>query len=147
MDDFVSYSHSIGNNIHHLEWCTKCRYRMFRNEKFREYCKDILYMVARRHRIVILELAVMEEHVHVIAQLPPGMSQSRAIQLLKGASSYELFRIVPNFRLRYPKGNFWSRGNFKDTVGRMTIETAKKYVKDQQVRLDHFIEASGNCGL
>ena len=89
----------------------------------------------------------MEEHVHVIAQLPPGMSQSRAVQLLKGASSYELFRLVPNFRLRYPKGNFWSRGNFKDTVGRMTIEAAKKYVKDQQVRLDHFIETSGNCGL
>jgi len=48
-------------------------------------------MVARRHGIFILELAVMEEHVHAVVQLPPNMSQSRAIQLLKGASSHELF--------------------------------------------------------
>jgi len=147
MDDFVSFSHSIGNNIHHLEWCTKYRYRMFRNETFREYCKDILYMIARRHGIVILELAVMEEHVHAVVQLSPNMSQSRAIQLLKGASSHELFLMIPNFRLRYPKGNFWSKGNFKDSVGRQTTEGAKKYVRDQQIRLDHFIETSGNCGL
>jgi putative transposase len=145
--DFVSNSHSIGNNIHHLEWCTKYRYKMFRNEKFREYCKDILHMVARRHGIEILELAVMEDHVHCIVQLPPEMSQSRAVQLLKGASSYELFRLVPNYRLRYPHGNFWSKGNFKDTVGRITIETAQKYVRDQQMQLDHFTKLTGNCGL
>ncbi len=120
---------------------------MFRNETFREYCKDILYMVARRHGIIILELAVMEEHVHAVVQLPPDMSQSRALQLLKGASSHELFLMIPNFRLRYPKGNFWSKGNFKDSVGRQTIEGAVKYVRDQQIRLDHFIETSGNCGL
>ena len=48
-------------------------------------------MIARRHGIVILELAVMEEHVHAVVQLSPNMSQSRAIQLLKGASSHELF--------------------------------------------------------
>jgi REP element-mobilizing transposase RayT len=73
------------------------------------------------------------------------MSQSRAIQLLKRASSHELFLMVSNFRLRYPKGNFWSKGNFKDSVGRQTIEVAVKYVKDQQIRLGHFIETLGNC--
>lgn len=147
MEDFVSYSHSIGNNIHHLEWCTKKRYKMFRNAKFREYCKDILHMVARRHHIELLELAVMEEHVHAVVQLPPDISQSKAAQLLKGASSHELFRTVPNFRLRYPKGNFWSKGNFKDSVGRVDVETAKKYVRDQQIRLDSFVNPTRSCGL
>lgn len=113
---------------------------MFRRPKYREYCKDILHMVARRHKIEILELAVMEEHVHVVVKLPPWMSQSKAIQLLKGASSYELFRMVPNFRLRYPRGNFWSKGNFKDSVGRVTVEKAKSYVRSQQTQLDSFIK-------
>jgi hypothetical protein len=31
------------------------------------------------------------------------MGPSKAFQLLKGASSYELFRRGPKFRLRYPK--------------------------------------------
>ena len=100
MEEFIRHSHSIGNNIHHLEWCTKYRYKMFRKERLREYCKDILHMIARRHKIEIIELAVMEDHVHIIAQLPPEMSQSKAVQLLKGAS-YELFRLIPNYRFRY----------------------------------------------
>ena len=144
MSEFISHSHSIGNNIHHLQWCTKYRYKMFRKQKFREFYKDILYMVARRHNIQILELAIMPEHTHAIAQLPPDMSQSKAMQLLKGASSHELFRLIPSFRLRYPKGHLWSRGNFKDSVGRLTEETAKQYVREQQVSLERFM---GNCGL
>jgi len=58
MEEFIRHSHSIGNNIHHLEWCTKYRYKMFRKERLREYCKDILHMIARRHKIEIIELAV-----------------------------------------------------------------------------------------
>ena len=142
-DEFIRHSHSTGNNIHHLQWCTKYRFNMFRNQKFAEYCKDILHMIANRNGMTILELAVMPDHIHTIVQLPPEISQSKAMQLLKGASSYELFRTVPNFRLRYPKGSFWSKGNFKDSVGRITAEAAKRYVREQQLSLNYF----GNCGL
>jgi len=144
MEEFVRRSHSLGNNIHHLQWCTKKRYHMFRNPMFREICKDAIHLVARRHGIEILELAVMEEHIHAVVQLPPWMSQSRAIQLLKGGSSYEIFRMIPNFRLRYPKGRLWSKGNFKDSVGRQTTEAVQKYVREQQLNLEKF---TGNCGL
>jgi putative transposase len=144
MEEFISHSHSIGNNIHHLQWCTKYRYSMFRKQKHAEFCKDVIHIVARRHGIVVLELAVMPDHIHAIVQLPPEMSQSKAVQLLKGASSHELFRLVPNMRLRYPKGNLWGRGNFKDSVGRLTTEIAKKYVREQQLNLEKF---TGNCGL
>jgi len=143
MEEFIRHSHSTGNNIHHFQWCTKYRFSMLRNRKFAEYCKDILHMTASRHGIKILELAVMPDHIHMIVQIPSDISQSRAVQLLKGASSYELFRTVPNFRLRYPKGSFWSKGNFKDSVGRITTDTAQRYVRDQQSNLNYF----GNCGL
>jgi len=144
MEEFIRRSHSAGNNIHHLQWCTKYRYAMFRKQKHAEFCKDMLHMIARKHQIEILELAVMPDHIHAIAQLPPDMSQGKAVQILKGASSHELFRLIPNFRLRYPKGNLWSRGNFKDSVGRITTEIAKKYVREQQLNLGRF---TGNCGL
>jgi len=32
-------------------------------------------MVVRRHRIETIKLSVMEDHVRIIAQLPPEMSQ------------------------------------------------------------------------
>jgi putative transposase len=144
MEEFVRRSHSLGNNIHHFEWCTKYRYNMFRKTKHAEFCKDILHMIANRNKITILELAVMPDHIHIVAQLPSEMSQSNAIQLLKGASSHELFRLIPNFRFRYPKGNLWSKGNFKDSVGRITTEAAQKYVREQQLGLESFTR---NCGL
>ena len=143
-DEFIRNSHSIGNNVHHFEWCTKYRYKMFRNQKYAEYCRDILHMAAREYKIGMGELAVMPEHVHMDVSIPPDMSQSRAMQLLKGRSSYEMFKIAPEFRLRYPRGSLWSKGNFKDSVGRVTVETVRKYIRDQQSSLDSF---TGNCGL
>jgi len=101
-------------------------------------------MTARKYGIEIIELAVMPDHIHIVAQLPAEMSQSKAIQLLKGCSSHELFRTIPNFRLRYPKGNLWSKGNFKDSVGRVTVDNAVKYVREQQLSLESFTR---NCGL
>ncbi|MFO8132867.1 MAG: IS200/IS605 family transposase, partial [Thermoplasmatota archaeon] len=73
--------------------------------------------------IVIVEMAVMPGHLHLIVDIPPTMSISRAFQLLKGASAYELFRRQPKFRLRYPRGHFWSPGKFYRTVGDADAET------------------------
>jgi len=131
MEEFHSYSHSIGNNTHHIEWCTKYRYKMFRKHKNRVILKETICEIAERHGIKIVEMGITEDHIHLIVELHPTMSQSRAIQLLKGASSYAIFRKIDKFNLRYPRGHLWSRGNFKDTVGRVTLDTAKVYVKNQ----------------
>ena len=131
MGEFVSFSHSTGNNVHHIEWCTKYRYKMFRQFKYRIICRNAIDEVAKRHKIGIRSIGVQEDHVHVIADLPPTMSQSEATRLLKGGSSYLIFRMAPKFRYRYPRGALWSRGNFKDSVGRITVETAERYVQAQ----------------
>ena len=57
--DLVSGSHSIGQNLYHLEWCPKYRYNMFRGKKNKKLCEDILHEVAERHNIGIVELSVM----------------------------------------------------------------------------------------
>ena len=137
--DYIKHSHSTGNNLHHFQWCTKYRYKMFRKEKYAEYYKDILHMIAGEYKIAIEELAVMPDHIHIAADIPTDMSQSKAIQLLKGRSSYELFRAIPEFRLRYPKGSLWSKGNFKGSIGRVTAEVVQKYIRDQQLSLTKFI--------
>lgn len=37
-------------------------------------------------------------------------------QYFRGISAREIFRVFPGFRARYPKGYFWSRGNFYRSV-------------------------------
>jgi REP element-mobilizing transposase RayT len=68
--DLVSGSHSIGQNLYHLEWCPKCRYNMFRGTGNKKLYEDILYEVAERHYIGIVELSVMPDHVDLVVQLP-----------------------------------------------------------------------------
>ena len=131
--NLVSGNHRIGQNLYHLEWCTKYRYKMFGKEANKKLCEEILREVAERHGIGIVELSVMPDHIHVIADIAPTMSISEALRLLKGSSSYELFKEKPNFRKRYPRGHLWSPGKFYRTVGDTDIKTTRSYVRNQGV--------------
>ena len=73
-------------------------------------------------------------HVHVIVALPMTMSPTKALQLLKGFSSWLVFRLVPKLRHRYPKGHLWSPGKFAASVGHITLENAKKYLDDHHAK-------------
>jgi putative transposase len=106
---------------------------MFRGKENKKLCEDILYEVAERHNIGIVELSVMPDHVHIVVQLPPTMSVSQALHLLKGASSYELFRRQPLFRYRYSHGSFWSPGKFYRSVGDTDAATVLDYVRNQRL--------------
>ena len=145
--NLVSGSHSVGQNLYHLEWCPKYRYNMFKREENKKLCEEILYEVAKRHKIKITELCVMPDHIHTVVEIPPTMSISKTLQLLKGASSRELFKRKPHFRCRYPKGHFWSSGKFYRSIGDADAETVLAYVHDQrlqQTKLDAF-PTTTNC--
>lgn len=126
------YAHKVGVNVHHLEWCTKYRYNMLKQGKYKKACENAIRQQADRHGIIIRGLFVMPEHVHVSCELPPSMSQSKALQLLKGGSSYLLFRQQPKFRLRYPKGHFWSPGAYAGSAGYNTVDIVDNYVRNQE---------------
>jgi len=107
---------------------------MFMKEENKKLCEDILEEVAKRHKIKIEELSVMPDHIHAVVGIPPTMSVSQALHLLKGASSRELFKQKPNFRKRYPNGHFWSPGKFYRSVGDADTETVMQYVRDQRIQ-------------
>jgi len=107
---------------------------MFRGKKNKKLCDDILHEVAARHGIGMIELSVMPDHIHTVVQLPPTMSVSQALHLLKGASSYELLRRQPLFRYRYADGNFWSPGKFYRSIGDADTTTVLEYVRNQRLQ-------------
>ena len=139
--ELISSSHSIGQNLYHLEWCPKYRYNMFRQEGIKNLCEEILREIAQRHHIKIIEMSVMPDHIHMVVELPSTMSVSQAFHLLKGASSREILKQIPVFRARYSRGHFWSPGKFYRTVGDADTETVIRYVRDhrlQQTSLNGF---------
>jgi putative transposase len=126
-------SHTVGQNVHHLEWCTKYRYDMFRKDKYKNALEAILQDIARENGMKVVSLTVASDHVHVVADLPFSMSQSKALQFFKGGTSYRLFRINEKFRRRYPRGHFWSPGKFARSVGDADLDTVVDYVKNHNI--------------
>ena len=126
-----SVAHAKGQWSYHIEWAPKYRYSMFGKAQNRDDMAAILRDVAQEKGLHVLELAVMPDHVHVVVEIPPRLSLSKATQYLKGKSSYLFFKKHPNARLRYPKGHLWSPGKFYRSAGDASLDVLRYYVRNQ----------------
>lgn len=104
---------------------------MLRKDKLKVFCRVAIEEAYKKHKIEIEIINVMDEHIHMIADVPRTMSDSKAIQIIKGLSSYILFRLCPNLRKRYPKGHFWTGGYFCDGVGESNFAWTYIYIENQ----------------
>lgn len=129
---FVRRNHTVGLNQWHLEWCPKYRYKCFKKEYITQEIERLIRQAAEEHRIIIHTPALNIDHVHLFVSLPFDMSPERALMLLKGRSAYLIFRRFPNFRRLYPKGHFWSKGNFARSISNVTSGAIKNYIENQQ---------------
>jgi len=122
-------------NWQHLVFVTKYRYKMFKNPKTIEIIRKAISDVATRNGIDIKEFSFGEDyaHVHLEVNVPSKISVANAAQFLKGFSSYVVFKEMPNHRLRYPRGNFWSAGYSSSSVGPQSEETLRNYIRRQDI--------------
>jgi len=73
---------------------------------------------------------VQPDHVHLIVDCPRAMCDSKMIQIIKGLSSYLLFRMCEDLRKRYSRGHFWNAGYFCCSIGR-DFDSVFSYVENQ----------------
>jgi len=125
------FSHKVGLNLWHIEFATKYRYKMFSKEERQKLVEACIRKVAHKFQITIRLITVLPEHVHMLVTFPHGMTESRALMLLKGGSAYHFFRNHPKSRLRLPRGSLWSAGGCAITVGYNELSTVENYIKNQ----------------
>jgi len=128
---YRSYGSSVGNNLKFIQITTKYRYEMLRKDGLKNFCEIAITEACKRHKIEIVILRVLNEHAHLIVDCPRTMSDAFMMQLIKGLSSYLLFRLCPKFRMRYPRGHFWNAGYFCASCG-SDFERALSYVENQE---------------
>src|SRR4030042_3232447 len=130
MESYNHYQNSVGNNLKHIQITTKYRYHAMQKEKVQTFCRISIEEVCKNHKIEIVILKVLGEHVHLIVDCPRTFSDAKLVQITKGASAYLIFRICPNLRKLYPRGNFWNAGYFCCSVG-ADFDRVFEYVKNQ----------------
>ena len=80
----------------------------------------------------IEELNVQLDHVHLLVMVPPKVSISDLLGILKGRTAIRVFNKFRHLKEKPYWGNhFWSKGYCVDTVG-LDAAMIKKYVRYQE---------------
>ena len=121
------------NNIvysckYHIVWCSKCRKPLLLGP-IAIMLKDMLYQVAKEYGSQIIELKVMPDHVHLLAQVNPQFGVSRLVKYMKGRSS-KLLR--DSFQKLRELPSLWTNSCFMSTVGGAPLHIVKQYIQNQK---------------
>jgi putative transposase len=122
-------SHSVYDTSYHLVWCPKYRKDIFKRQEVRERAKQLIEEICEEYKIEVIELEIVEDHVHVMVSFPPSRSIGEVVRIIKSNSARILFREFPGLKKRLWSGEMWEDGYFARTVGdRMTREVIEKYI-------------------
>tara|TARA_Y100000310_G_C20221242_1_gene595867 strand:+ start:167 stop:523 length:357 start_codon:yes stop_codon:yes gene_type:complete len=104
--------------------------------------RDLVREICDTHNIQILKGHISTDHIHLFISIPPQISVSRIVQLLKGKTARKVLQEFPKLKPRFWGKHFWSRGYFVATSGTITDEMIVQYLEnqddDQDKRGDQF---------
>ena len=125
-------AHTKHRMLYHIVWIPKYRKRVLEGALAKRL-KALLSECADVNRWRIDELNIQRDHVHMLIQLRPDMSVSKAVQLLKGKSSYIIRRDFPHLEEFFwgKAESFWADGFFVETVGQVNEAKIKEYIRNQ----------------
>ena len=98
--------------------------------KYRAEIGKILRTICNRYGIELIEAQACPDHIHMLVCIPPKMSVSKFMGILKGKSSLMIFDRFAQLKYKYGNRHFWARGYYVDTVGRNKTAIAK-YIQTQ----------------
>jgi putative transposase len=116
--------------MYHIVWIPKYRKRVLQ-DKIARRIDMLLRECAEINKWEIHELNVQIDHVHMLVQLRPNISVSRAVQLFKGGSSKVIREEFPELKEFLWGDSFWADGYFSETVGQVNIDVIREYIKNQ----------------
>jgi REP-associated tyrosine transposase len=143
MSRFSRLSHAIWHCQYHFVWVPKYRYRVLTGEIGAEV-KNCIYVFSGQKKCEIVELNVQPDHVHLIVMIPPKLSLSKFMGLIKGRTAIRILGKFPSLKKnRYCGNHFWTKGYCVDTVG-LDAEMICKYVKYQEEKERFYEQTSLN---
>lgn len=101
------------------------------------YCKarrlyELLRQCSETNDRPIDEVNVRTDHIHLLVQLPPGISVSQAVKTLKSGTSRRIREEFPELEEFLWGENLWAVGFFAESAGQVTEGRIKLYIKNQQ---------------
>lgn len=113
---------------YHLVWSTKKRLPLIKPEKETELYG---YIIGKADYLgcIIHAIDGTENHIHLVASIPPSLSISQFVKKIKGSSSHHWNYIFATDSDKF----YWQEGYGAFSLGSRQLETAVNYVKNQKV--------------
>ncbi len=131
MSKYRKLTHVYYQCDYHIVFTPKCRFRVLEG-MVKTLVEHNLQVISTWKDVIIQEMNVQKDHIHLVCSIPPKVSVSEFIGILKGKMAIKLFKTYSSLRQKPYWGNhFWSRGYFVSTIG-LNEDMIKRYVKYQE---------------
>ena len=123
--------------LYHVWFATKRRKWLLQGD-VADAAKELMRTVASEKNIKLLECETMVDHVHLLIDAEDRVHIGKAMNLLKGASSRQLFQRFPDLKLDAGINSFWQHRYAAKIVPRFAAASVGQYVRTQWDRLDKY---------
>jgi putative transposase len=129
--DYKKQAHAVYYTRYHIVVSTKYRRKILR-DGFGEYVKKAVIGIGKQYpEIEIIEVNTDVDHIHVLVSVPPKLSISDVVKIIKAKTGLYMRQKFPFLdKVYWGVGGIWSIGYFVSTVG-ITEETIRKYIEMQ----------------
>ena|SRR5258706_6329223 len=100
MQMYKKGSHTIYDIKYHIVWITKYRKPVMQG-LVAERCRELVRQVYKTNDVEIIKGHVSQDHIHLFVSVPPTISVSKLVQLMKGMSSRKLLMEDKNLQKQY----------------------------------------------
>ncbi len=94
MSRFRKLSQTIWHCQYHIVWVPKYRYRILKDAICREV-EACIHAFAQQQGCEVFELNVQVDHAHLLVMIPPKVSVSKFVGMVKGRTA---IRVLNKFR-------------------------------------------------
>jgi putative transposase len=114
---------------YHVIFSTKYRRRVL-TEKIQKRLQNLVLEKQKEYDYEIIEMEIMEDHVHLLIDINPQKGVYKMIGMIKGYTSNVLRNEFAELKRKIP--TLWTRSKFISSVGSVSLEVVKKYIEDQK---------------
>ena len=114
--------HSYANNLLHVVFSTRERRPTIPASALAELWA-VIAGIGRNHRLAMIKVGGMADHVHILFALPADVTLAHAVQVLKANSSRWMRQQVREFS--------WQQGYGAFSVSASAAGVVKKYIENQ----------------
>ena len=131
MKDLIRYKSNrnmVYSCKYHIVWCPKYRRKVLVGD-IAIRLKEIIRQVAKEMQVEIIEMEVVEDHIHLLCEIDPQLGVNKFVKTVKGRSSKILRSEFPHLKSKLP--TLWTNSYFVSTVGGAPLEVVKQYIENQ----------------